>query len=67
MREAVPCPCKSQSCHNWLVRPEAFLQGVGFTEIQAKAVAYLLDNPMTTRQFARGYDRLHQAGPLSTE
>jgi hypothetical protein len=39
-REAMPCPC---GCENWLVRPEAALQGVHFTEVQARAVVAMLD------------------------
>ncbi len=30
MSEAVKCPCGE--CSNWVVRPEAYLQGVHFTQ-----------------------------------
>lgn len=36
------CPCGHSSCKNWLVWPVAALQGVSFTERQARAVADLL-------------------------
>lgn len=40
---AMPCPCGHQHCKNWLVEPPAAIQGVSFTEKQAKAVADLLN------------------------
>lgn len=40
---AVKCPCGSAGCKGWLVWPEAYVQGVSFTEKQAFAVAELLD------------------------
>lgn len=40
---AHPCPCGDAVCKNWLVAPGADLQGVSFTEAQAKAVVRLLD------------------------
>lgn len=41
MSTAIPCPCGK--CGYWLVEPEAALQGVSFTEAQARAVAALLN------------------------
>lgn len=43
MSQAIRCPCGSPGCHNWLVAPEAALQGVCFTQAQAEAVAELLN------------------------
>lgn len=46
MREtyrAVQCPCGHRACKDWHVDPAASVQGVRFTEDQAKAVAALLN------------------------
>lgn len=37
------CRCGHRVCNDWHVSPEAALQGVKFTEKQARAVAKLLD------------------------
>lgn len=37
------CPCGHRVCKDWHVEPVAALQGVKFTEKQAKAVASLLN------------------------
>lgn len=42
-RRAEKCPCESPRCNDWHVWPEAALQGVEFTEKQARAVVKLLD------------------------
>lgn len=39
---AIRCPCGHPSCKNWMVDDVAAIQGVAFTEKQAKAVAALL-------------------------
>lgn len=38
-----PCPCGHPACKDWHVSPVAALQGVKFTERQARAVAGLLN------------------------
>lgn len=38
------CPCMRRSCRDWHVEPVAALQGVSFTEAQARAVAKLLND-----------------------
>ena len=43
MSSAVKCPCGSRYCSNWLIQPEAYIQGVSFTERQARAVAETLN------------------------
>ena len=40
---ATKCPCGHSSCRNWFVAPVAAFQGVGFTKLQAEAVAELLN------------------------
>lgn len=40
---AIPCPCGQRGCSSWMVDPIAAVQGVGFTEHQARAVADLLN------------------------
>lgn len=40
---AVPCPCRSPNCKNWLVDPVAGYQGVSFTKKQAETVADVLN------------------------
>jgi hypothetical protein len=52
MREAIKCPC---GCQSWLVSPEADVQGVEFTEIQAKAIVALLD--ALDGAYAEGYSK----------
>lgn len=37
------CPCGHPSCRDWHVDGVAAVQGVGFTEVQARATAALLD------------------------
>ncbi len=37
------CPCGNRVCKNWHVDPVAAIQGVKFTEEQARAVADLLN------------------------
>lgn len=37
------CPCGHMACNDWHVDPVAALQGVHFTERQARAVAALLN------------------------
>lgn len=39
---ASPCPCGHRLCGNWHVSPVAAVQGVGFTEKQARIVASVL-------------------------
>jgi hypothetical protein len=46
---AVKCPCKSKACTYWHVDPVASIQGVSFTEEQAKAVAELLNKLQTEK------------------
>lgn len=41
--KASPCPCGHRACEDWHVSPAAAVQGVSFTEKQAKAVADLLN------------------------
>lgn len=41
---AAPCPCGHKTCKHWHVSPVADMQGVGFTEYQAKAVAAFLND-----------------------
>lgn len=43
MRKADKCPCGHPGCRSWHVSPEAAVQGVGFTERQAKVVARALN------------------------
>ncbi len=43
MRTVSPCPCQRPNCTCWHVSPEAAVQSVSFTEVQARAVAKLLD------------------------
>ncbi len=38
-----PCACGHKTCKHWHVSPVANVQGVGFTEKQARAVAALLN------------------------
>ena len=40
---AIPCPCGHPACKNWFVDPVAAVQGVGFSEKQALAVADFLN------------------------
>lgn len=40
---AIPCPCSSATCENWLVEPIAAIQGVSFTRSQAEFVAAVLN------------------------
>lgn len=40
---AFPCPCGHPVCKNWMVSGVAAVQGVSFTEQQARAVAGLLN------------------------
>lgn len=40
---AEKCPCGSSTCKYWLVDPVASIQGVGFTEAQAKFIAAALN------------------------
>lgn len=39
------CPCGHSACKDWHVAWEARVQGVHFTEQQARAVAAVLDAP----------------------
>ena len=41
--KAIPCPCGHPVCKNWLVEPVAALQGVSFTEAQARLTADVLN------------------------
>ena len=36
---AMVCPCGMGGCNSWMVNPVAAVQGVGFTEEEAKVVA----------------------------
>jgi len=40
---AVKCPCGHASCKSWFVDPAAAVQGVSFTEEEARAVAGFLN------------------------
>jgi len=40
---AVKCPCGAAVCRNWLVDPVANVQGVAFTEVQARFVTNVLN------------------------
>lgn len=40
---ASPCPCGHRTCKSWHVFPVAAVQGVNFSERQAKAVAEFLN------------------------
>jgi len=40
---AEKCPCASKHCGYWLVSPVADVQGVSFTEKQARLVAAVLN------------------------
>ena len=44
MHQAEKCPCGHQSCRQWHVTGVAQVQGVRFTETEAKAVAALLSD-----------------------
>jgi hypothetical protein len=37
-----PCPCGYRTCNDWHVHPQAAVQGVSFTEEEAKVVAAVL-------------------------
>jgi len=50
MSRAVKCPCGSNSCRDWLIDPEAYVQGVSFTQEQAEAVAHLLNSLALAKQ-----------------
>ena len=41
---AKPCPCRNDFCKDWHVEPVAAMQGVSFTEEQARAVAEFLND-----------------------
>lgn len=41
--EAVRCKCGHYNCKSWWVEPSAAVQGVGFTEDEARAIADLLN------------------------
>lgn len=41
--KATPCPCGDPICKSWHVAPVAAIQGVRFSEAQARAVATLLN------------------------
>lgn len=43
MYSASPCPCGQKTCKDWHVDGVAAVQGVHFTQQQAKAVATLLN------------------------
>lgn len=43
MFKAIPCACGFHTCRSWHVFPSADVQGVAFTEEQAKRVAELLN------------------------
>lgn len=43
MAQAKPCPCGHSFCKDWHVEPQAAVQGVGFTKLEAEAVAFLLN------------------------
>ncbi|NJL71045.1 MAG: hypothetical protein HC888_05230 [Candidatus Competibacteraceae bacterium] len=40
---AFPCPCRHPACKSWMVEGVADVQGVNFTEQQARVVAGLLN------------------------
>jgi len=46
------CPCGSSSCHDWHVEGYATVQGVKFSENEARAVAYLLEQSDVVRRYA---------------
>lgn len=41
---AIRCPCGHNACRSWMVDPVAAVQGVSFSERQARAVAQLLND-----------------------
>lgn len=41
--KATPCSCGYPTCKNWFVEPVADIQGVSFTEEQARLVAVVLN------------------------
>ena len=43
MAKAIPYPCGHPACRAWMVSPQAAVQGVRFTEGEARAVADLLN------------------------
>ena len=42
MAKAIKCPCGHPACTAWMVDPQAAIQGISFTEREARAVAELL-------------------------
>jgi hypothetical protein len=46
---ARPCPCGHRACKSWFVHPIAAVQGVHFTEEQARLVVSVLNATETTR------------------
>lgn len=48
------CRCRSANCKDWHIWPAAAVQGVHFTEQQARAVATLL-NMMEYGEFPPGF------------
>ena len=54
---AGPCPCEDDFCKDWHVEPVAAMQGVKFTEAQAKKVAILLNGPNEMAETFRGLIR----------
>ena len=55
MQRISKCPCGHPTCQDWHV-PGAQVQGVKFTEEEAKAITYLLSNPLTVAAGADRYD-----------
>lgn len=45
---AEKCGCKNKTCQDWHVAPVAAVQGVGFSQKQAEAVAKLLNDGSAT-------------------
>lgn len=58
---AIPCPCGHPACKHWHVSGVANVQGVSFTEAQAKAIVVLLRQPEVVAQFAATHDEAEKA------
>lgn len=51
---AMRCPCGQRGCRAWMVAPGADVQGVSLTEMQARAVAALLNSAPELEQPVTG-------------
>lgn len=58
------CQCGYDSCQDWHVSGYAQVQGVKFSEQQAKAVAALMEDPESMRRLAREYDAVQAVRDL---